>query len=88
MKKILLPLSLMTLAILPAGCMAKSNNASVANDLSNNITELMESAKRVTDIDESKLKIDKLNDKTDINNDYKLQENNTYKNIKKHPSTI
>lgn len=83
MKKLIIPLSLMTLAMIPTGCTPKDNNAKIANELSNNITELMESAKRVSDIDENKLTIDKLHDKTTINNDYKTKKTYTNNTIRK-----
>ncbi len=80
MKKLLIPLSLMALTMLPTGCMTKDNtNADIAKSLSNSITEVMESAKKVADIDENKLAINELNGKTNLNKDY-TKDNSTYKN--------
>lgn len=68
MKKLLIPLSLIGLAMIP-GCTTQ-NNANIANTLSKNLTEMIQTAEKVTDIDENKLIITNLNATTDINKDY------------------
>lgn len=68
MKKLLIPLSLIGLAMIP-GCTTQ-NNANIANTLSKNLTEMIQTAEKVTDIDENKLIITNLNGTTDINKDY------------------
>lgn len=71
MKKLLIPLSLMSLALIPTGCNnAGMVNNNVAESLSKNLTEMIETTKKVSNIDENKLIIDELNARTDINRDY------------------
>ena len=90
MKKLLIPLSLMTLALIP-GCMADKPanvNENIAKTLSSNISQIMESIKYVNDIDENKLLIDELHSKTITNQDYSTGTENINNIPKIPPKTI
>ncbi len=72
MKKLLIPLSLVSLALIPAGCNGNTdNNANVTKALQSSLNEIIATTKKVSNIDENKLVIDELNKSTNINNDYK-----------------
>ena len=78
MKKLFIPLSLMALTMATGCSMTKNNNADITKELSTNISELIETTKKVKNIDETKLMIDDLGSQTDTNKDY--QTNNQVKN--------
>ncbi len=81
MKKLFIPLSLMALTMATGCSMTKNNNADITKELSTNISELIETTKKVKNIDETKLMIDDLGSQTDANKDYKTSEKvkNSYK---------
>ena len=80
MKKLLIPLSLITLAMIPTGCNKTAEpESNVAKNLSSSLTEMMQTVNNFADIDESKLTIDEINSTTDINKDYAKNTSNTYK---------
>ncbi len=80
MKKLLIPLSLMTIAMIPTGCTnVEKTESNVAKTLSDNLTQMIESVNKVSDIDENKLAIEEISKTTDVNKDYKKQNVNNYR---------
>ncbi len=79
MKKLLIPLSLMTVTAIATGCSMSPKTSisdnNVAKSLSNNLTELVETTKKVKDIDENKLIINELSPNSNINKDYQTNNN-------------
>lgn len=80
MKKLLIPLSLISLAMIPTGCNnVEKTETNVAKTLSDNLTQMIESVNKVSDIDENKLAIEEISNTTDVNSDYKNQNVNNYR---------
>ena len=78
MKKLLIPLAIATIAILPTGCtMQNETNNNITKTLSSSLSQLAESAKKITDLDENKLIINELNSQTNINKDYETANKST-----------
>lgn len=81
MKKLIIPLSLMGLALLPMGCGAQDTNANIANMMSKSLNEMIQTTEKIKDIDENKLLIKDLNETTNINEDYNKDNTNNSRPI-------